>query len=152
MAENANGFRSAAVTASAVREFQYRCAFREGMSVAVQEIMRTDPVCGMQLDTMTAFAAGHNGETFWFCSERCRNRFVADPQHYAVARASQSSMQAGPLHKYAFVAITAAFLVIALWFLVTEHRAHFFGALPFALILACPLLHLLMHRGHRHEH
>ncbi len=40
------------------------------------------------------------------------------------------------------------FLAIALFFLWSEHRAHILGALPFALLLACPLLHLLMHRGH----
>ncbi|WP_181704812.1 DUF2933 domain-containing protein [Chthonobacter rhizosphaerae] len=28
-----------------------------------------------------------------------------------------------------------------------DHRAHLFGALPYLLILACPLLHLALHRG-----
>ena len=37
---------------------------------------------------------------------------------------------------------------IALYFLLTEHRAHFFGALPFLLLLACPLMHVFMHGGH----
>lgn len=37
---------------------------------------------------------------------------------------------------------------IAAFFLLAEHRAHIFGALPFLLILACPLMHLFMHRGH----
>ena len=37
---------------------------------------------------------------------------------------------------------------IALYFLLTEHRAHLFFALPFLLLLACPLIHLFMHRGH----
>lgn len=46
--------------------------------------------------------------------------------------------------------VTLGFLVIALFFLLTEHRAHVFGALPWLLILACPLMHLFMHRGHRH--
>lgn len=40
------------------------------------------------------------------------------------------------------------FLVIAGFFLVTEHTAHVFGALPYLLLLACPLLHLFMHGGH----
>ena len=40
------------------------------------------------------------------------------------------------------------FGAIAAYFLLTEHRAHFFGALPFLLILACPLMHVFMHRGH----
>lgn len=37
---------------------------------------------------------------------------------------------------------------IASYFLLSEHRAHFFGALPFLLLLACPLMHAFMHRGH----
>lgn len=41
-----------------------------------------------------------------------------------------------------------AFLGIAAFFLITEHTAHFFGILPFALLLLCPLLHLFMHSGH----
>ncbi|MEO6073603.1 MAG: DUF2933 domain-containing protein [Burkholderiales bacterium] len=37
---------------------------------------------------------------------------------------------------------------IAAYFLITEHRAHFFFALPFLLLLACPLMHVFMHGGH----
>ena len=37
---------------------------------------------------------------------------------------------------------------VAAFFLFAEHRAHIFGALPFLLILICPLMHLFMHRGH----
>ena len=44
--------------------------------------------------------------------------------------------------------IFLAFLGIVTFFLVTEHTAHFFGILPYALLLLCPLLHLLMHGGH----
>ncbi|MCI0400749.1 MAG: DUF2933 domain-containing protein [Gammaproteobacteria bacterium] len=43
------------------------------------------------------------------------------------------------------------FLLVILFFLFTEHRAHFLGALPYLLVVACPLMHLLMHRGHRHD-
>ena len=41
---------------------------------------------------------------------------------------------------------------VAAYFLLTEHRAHFFGALPFLLLLACPLMHFFMHGGHGHNH
>jgi len=41
---------------------------------------------------------------------------------------------------------------IAAYFLLSEHRAHFFGALPFLLLLACPLMHLFMHGGHGGGH
>lgn len=44
--------------------------------------------------------------------------------------------------------ILIAFLAIVGFFLFTEHRAHLFGALPFLLLLACPLMHLFMHHGH----
>ena len=38
------------------------------------------------------------------------------------------------------------------FYLVTEHTAHLFGALPYLLILACPLMHRFMHHGHGHGH
>lgn len=37
---------------------------------------------------------------------------------------------------------------VAAYFLLSEHRTQFFGALPFLLLLACPLMHIFMHRGH----
>ena len=40
------------------------------------------------------------------------------------------------------------FGAVGAYFLLTEHRAHFFGALPFLLLLACPLMHVFMHHGH----
>lgn len=40
------------------------------------------------------------------------------------------------------------FGAVAAYFLLSEHRAHFFGVLPFLLLLACPLMHMFMHGGH----
>ena len=40
------------------------------------------------------------------------------------------------------------FLAIAAFFLWEEHRAHILGALPYALLLLCPIIHLFMHREH----
>lgn len=40
------------------------------------------------------------------------------------------------------------FVLIAGYFLVTEHRAHLFGILPYLLVLACPLMHFFHHHGH----
>ena len=38
------------------------------------------------------------------------------------------------------------FAAIALFFLWEEHRAHILGAAPYLLALACPVIHVLMHR------
>jgi uncharacterized membrane protein YkvI len=50
------------------------------------------------------------------------------------------------------------FLVVAGFFLWVEHRAHLLGAIPYVLLLLCPVVHLFMHRGrgghsghHQHE-
>ena len=41
------------------------------------------------------------------------------------------------------------FVLIAGYFLITEHRAHVIEFLPFLLVLACPLMHLFhRHGGH----
>lgn len=48
--------------------------------------------------------------------------------------------------------VTIAFLAIAAFFLVSEHRAHALGFLPWLLLLACPLLHMFGHGGHGGHH
>ncbi|MBL1378895.1 DUF2933 domain-containing protein [Zobellella iuensis] len=47
-----------------------------------------------------------------------------------------------------FWLILLVFAAVALFFLWQEHRAHLLGALPYLIILLCPLMHLFMHRGH----
>jgi len=47
--------------------------------------------------------------------------------------------------------VLLGFLVIAGFFLVTEHTAHLLGILPYLLLLACPLLHFF-HGGHGGAH
>ena len=45
-----------------------------------------DPVCGMSIDPATAkFSAEHAGETYYFCSVKCHDKFVADPAAYLTA-------------------------------------------------------------------
>ncbi|WP_024302509.1 DUF2933 domain-containing protein [Pseudogulbenkiania sp. MAI-1] len=44
------------------------------------------------------------------------------------------------------------FVLVAGFFLFTEHRAHVLGVLPYLLLLACPLMHIFMHHGHGHHH
>lgn len=48
--------------------------------------------------------------------------------------------------------IFIAFALVAGFFLLTEHRAHLFGVLPFLFLAACPLMHLFHHHGgHSHR-
>lgn len=43
-------------------------------------LLTVDPVCGMTVDPATAtITARHEHKTFYFCSEKCRSKFVADP-------------------------------------------------------------------------
>ena len=58
--------------------------------------------------------------------------------------AGDSSRQ---FYRIAIWAIGAAALV----YLIVEHQPHLFQWLPYLIILACPLMHLFMHRGHRHQ-
>jgi len=41
--------------------------------------MTIDPICGMLLDETSAIRAERNGQTFYFCGDRCRQKFLATP-------------------------------------------------------------------------
>src|SRR5487761_1155619 len=51
-----------------------------------------DPVCGMQVETDTAPArARHGGQAYYFCSDRCHERFVRQPERFVGAGAEGPS-------------------------------------------------------------
>ena len=54
-----------------------------------------------------------------------------------------------PWWRTPFGLAACGFLIVAAFFLLTEHTAHVFGILPYLLLLACPLMHF-MHHGHGH--
>lgn len=55
-------------------------------------------------------------------------------------------------HFWRLCALYTFFGALAL-FLLTEHRAHVIGLLPFLLLAACPLMHVFMHHhDHHHAH
>jgi Cu+-exporting ATPase len=48
-----------------------------------------DPVCGMEIDSQTAFAKReHMGQTFYFCSQSCVDQFDKDPHHFVMTSAT----------------------------------------------------------------
>jgi Cu+-exporting ATPase len=50
----------------------------------------TDPVCGMKVDMATSrFHITHAGREIHFCSQRCREKFVAEPARYLAPTAKQ---------------------------------------------------------------
>lgn len=53
-----------------------------------------------------------------------------------------------PWWRTPFGLVLCGFLAIGGFFLLTEHTAHVFGALPYLLLAACPLMHIFMHHGH----
>jgi P-type Cu+ transporter len=58
-------------------------------TTSVESPLAKDPVCGMSVDPSTAkHRDEHGGKTFFFCSGRCREKFVADPTRFL----------AGPTH------------------------------------------------------
>jgi Cu+-exporting ATPase len=64
-----------------------------------------DPVCGMSVDPTTAkHRAEHDGKTVFFCSGRCREKFIAEPARY-LAESTQASASA--VHEHAHHAASA---------------------------------------------
>ena len=59
-----------------------------------------------------------------------------------------ASVPAPPFWRSRYAVGLLVFGAAATYFLLSEHRAHFLGALPFLFLLACPLMHVFMHRGH----
>jgi hypothetical protein len=45
-------------------------------------------------------------------------------------------------------ACLALLAALVAFFLLTERTAHVLGAVPYVLLLACPLMHLFKHHGH----
>ena len=51
--------------------------------------MNKDPVCGSPVDaTLTQYVSEFEGQTYYFCSAACQERFDQDPVRYARSRAA----------------------------------------------------------------
>jgi hypothetical protein len=59
-------------------------------------------------------------------------------------------MDAAPEKKYPYAWLTWTVAAIGVVLLVVDHWAHVLGILPYLVILACPVMHFVMHRGHGH--
>lgn len=52
-----------------------------------------DPVCGMTVDVTTAYSEAVGGQTYYFCSENCRQRFDANPSAYGAGARQESGVE-----------------------------------------------------------
>jgi YHS domain-containing protein len=52
-------------------------------SDAVSRKLVRDPVCGMHLAEGLAIVSHSGGETVFFCSEECRNKYMDEPSKFA---------------------------------------------------------------------
>ena len=68
--------------------------------------------------------------------------------HDQVLHQQPNQSHAPPFWRSRYALGLLVFSAVAAYFLLSEHRAHFFGTLPFLLLLACPLMHMFMHGGH----
>ncbi|WP_414832946.1 heavy metal translocating P-type ATPase [Afifella sp. YEN Y35] len=58
-----------------------------------------DPVCGMKVDTSADKpTARHDGQVYYFCSESCHDKFVADPARYLSGETRDEEVPAGTLY------------------------------------------------------
>ena len=43
------------------------------------KLVTKDPICGMNVDESSALSAKRDGQTFYFCSDHCRQTFMSAP-------------------------------------------------------------------------
>ncbi|MCC9655087.1 heavy metal translocating P-type ATPase [Rhodopirellula halodulae] len=58
------------------------------------EIKATDPVCGMSVSPANSIRSQHDGRTFFFCCDGCRQTFDADPQGVLAAQKQKAESEA----------------------------------------------------------
>ncbi|NQD37962.1 heavy metal translocating P-type ATPase [Permianibacter sp. IMCC34836] len=84
-----------------------------------------DPVCGMKVDPATAIVMDHDGQRYWFCSSRCHDRFMADPQRYHSNTGNARSMQSEHDHQTGHATLKATVIQAGTVTQIAQgHHAH----------------------------
>jgi hypothetical protein len=63
---------------------------------------------------------------------------------YQIQQSKESRLDLYQIGKWGAIGIIT-------YYLLTEHQAHVFQALPYLFLLACPLMHFFMHGNHSHH-
>ena len=94
------------------------------------------------------------------CFAKVRLRLTTDQTEGGVMECHQDhgSLQhnrgPGQLRNNALRVLSTVSILVVGYYIWSEHRAHLIGALPYLVVLLCPLMHLFMmghHGGHAHE-
>jgi Cu+-exporting ATPase len=65
----------------------------------LDETKAIDPVCGMSVDRATAkHRHSHDGQDYFFCSGRCREKFIAAPETYLKPRVEEPPAPEGTIY------------------------------------------------------
>ena len=57
--------------------------------------MTKDPICGMTVDEASALRAERDGQTFYFCGDHCRQKFLSTPAQ-SIAEGGRSGLMEEP--------------------------------------------------------
>jgi Cu+-exporting ATPase len=70
-----------------------------GCTVRGDHVHAIDPVCGMSVDPRTAkHRFAYNGQQYFFCSGRCRERFEAEPDKFPQPKLPEAAAPAGSIY------------------------------------------------------
>ncbi|HET6184907.1 MAG TPA: heavy metal translocating P-type ATPase [Acetobacteraceae bacterium] len=82
---------------SGLHDGLHGCPHGAGSGPAAAVATATDPVCGMTVDPLTSKQRyDYQGQTFHFCSPRCRERFAAEPDKHMPRAAAPPIPEAPP--------------------------------------------------------
>ena len=51
-----------------------------------KDVIRKDPVCGMQFPASTGYSRMYQGQEYRFCSRKCLDQFDAEPARYVTEK------------------------------------------------------------------
>jgi Cu+-exporting ATPase len=75
------------------------CGSKHGDSDKAASATAIDPVCGMRVDPATAkHRFAYNGQDYFFCSARCRERFEAEPEKFLQPKQAEPAAPAGNIY------------------------------------------------------
>jgi YHS domain-containing protein len=105
----------------------------------------------MDVDEKRAAAQStYKGQTYYFCAQDCQQAFDRNPEKYAANVQVQGGAPA--MSKHALLMVACCLIPLGLIGAAYGLGFTLDGVLPIAMVLLCPILHLVMMRGMGHDH